>query len=472
MNSRCRSRARGRGVTLRKKAISFARPLSTATPHLLSRWHKPTMDDPGLPLAGEGLDEGIETQQQVRVIDVDDTRPLVRLESSTVIHFADTCVWHAPSQLVTEPDEALLLRLTRDLLCHQVLPFCARVDVATLMKVGRVEAEYGLKELFCKDHGTRLDASLASAGEDGSACIDCRMNDLGKERCAECDNFHPFEQLSWGACGYLKCRACGPTKECSWCDEYRHDNCTACGSVNTCLACGQTFCERCKDMVVCDGCKTVLRCKNPDRGCPEWFDGFNRCDICGKEYCQKCSEKGVCCDRCSGWYCTKCTSLVKCEECSTKMCALCVPLTCSKCDKSFCFECWKVSTCDECNVAFCDSCRDMGYCECCDACYCADCHSIDACSHCGVAVCSPCIAKYPRPRESCIICNGCMCSNGKCQVCDSENFCVDCNRQGKHTCGGIVESGKESDECHERKKAKTQHSNEAQGVGDLGKQVG
>ena len=147
-----------------------------------------------------------------------------------------------------------------------------------------------------------------------------------------------------------------------------------------------------------------------------------------------------------------CKRFAVCDNCSLVVCASCWPETvdvCSKCDKCSCDNCCNVSTCNDCNLVFCHSCIEPTFCEFCYETYCDSFvgrHGLVPCSHCDRLRCAACLEQ--EAFSCCSSCGHCLCPGERMA---SGSVCSRRDCQVKETLSADV-----SEECQERKKAKTQ----------------
>jgi hypothetical protein len=119
--------------------------------------------------------------------------------------------------------------LPKDLMRSPVLGLLDRVSVASFMTVKEFSNVFGLRQCFCKNHGTRL------IGQPEKQCLDCEMPKIGKTRYGNCDDFSKKDDFG----------------TCDVCEKSECDDC-----IFFCVQCSQEFCCECKDVNM-KGCEEL-----------------------------------------------------------------------------------------------------------------------------------------------------------------------------------------------------------------------
>ncbi len=183
-----------------------------------------------------------------------------------------------------------------------------------------------------------------------------------------------------------------------------------------------SFCKKCNDYI------DEGAFMDTGRWGPWFANQGDICSLCTNIYCYECSAddnhfSGAClCHTCQRRYCSKCSTMVECEDCSDMHCVVCASFTeCAnpECMRTFCNDCRLHNSCPHCSKSWCDSCSNglHLHCDMCEEKCCAECSEKEGTN--GVYPCDECRGNDVS-RDS--LCD--LCRVHKCKV--NDDCCKSC----------------------------------------------
>jgi hypothetical protein len=327
--------------------------------------------------------------------------------------------------------------LPSEIFCTHVVGYLNRQETCDVMKIRELEVVFGLEQVFCADHGTRLvdqvqelidqddgdddddddddevteEVATEEQEEDESIkepdkCADCVMMEIDHFRCGRCDGFsHDDELVHCDGCNRQCCeRACGVL----YCDDCEK------------MACPD--CKDGKDWFKCNSCQDVncfcagYRCDTCNHAyCFEYCRDYTYCEVCKSYHCEECRDS-LYCEICSESFCDDCKESFYCDTCNVTICSSCwneYTTDCNACEERHCDECQHSIPCNSCSESFCAESGAFFLCEACDMFFCEACTSKESfdCIDCNVHLCDSCLGDFTYFCDTCQVRHCEKCAN-------------------------------------------------------------